>query len=163
MAFPPKPNTKISGFFIGIACGCAGAALYVIAEAIYAALLGKGADIWTCLLAFLVGCVVFFIPAGIGGLILEFLLQNLARKGALTLRNATWIGALLAGAAGVLIGVLWVWLILTVPVHSLPRPELNLQNFLKIASLNGVDLLTGITIPTVTGAWAGRTLAKQLI
>jgi hypothetical protein len=163
MAFLRKPNTKISGFWIGILCGCAGAAIFVMPGAIYSVLAGKGAALGLCLVSFVVGCLVFFIPAGIGGLILDEILQKLSEKGALTLQKGTWIGTLLAGSAGTLVGVLWVWLILTVPVHSLPRPEPNLQNFLKIASLNGVEILAAIAIPSVTGAWAGRTLAKQLI
>jgi hypothetical protein len=163
MAFLRKPNTKISGFWIGVICGCAGSALLITVEAIHITLEGKNLDVLTYLFVFGIVCAVFFVPSGIGGLILDEILQKLSEKGALTLQNGTWIGTLLAGSAGALVGVLWVWLILTVPVHSLPRPEPNLQNFLKIASLNGVEILVAIAIPSVTGAWAGRTLAKQLM
>jgi hypothetical protein len=111
---------------------------------------------------FLVGFIVFSLPSGIGGAILGSILQNQLRKGSLTLQNAIRIGILLFGLAGIMVSVVWVFLTF-IPTHDMPAPDINLSSFFMKTVFSGPEILAGITIACMAGAWTGRVLAKQLI
>lgn len=159
-----KPKFQYSGFLIGVACALAGSAFFTIVEMVRNAIGGKEIDPITYMLVFIFCCVLFFIPAGLGGTILGLILQNHFRKGSLTLQSGTLTGLLLWGLAGIITCVIWVWFAWRYPPHyPLESYNLNLHNFLATATPYMLEILTGIMITCIAGGWAGRTLATQLL
>jgi len=160
-----NPDVRRSGFLVGLPCAFAGSALLTVVEFVRDAIEKKDIFPDGYLILFIIGCIVFLIPSGIGGTILGLLLQNNFRKGSLTPKSATQTGILLFGLAGTMICIVLILFVMFTPVHnySLKLVKFNLHIFLARAIYSGPEILAGITIACVAGGWVGKALAKQLL
>jgi hypothetical protein len=159
-----------SGFLTGLCCAFAGVAIFSIIEQIRYTLPGSTFNISLIPIFIVMGCIFSFLPAGIGGIFLELLLKNFQRKGKLSLKNATYTGALTAGFAGVIMCVIGL-AVLTVVNSSTNSDGISREltigiffdQFFEESARSASEILIVVMISCATGSLAGRFLANQLL
>lgn len=165
-----KSDFRYSGFLVGLLCAFVGSVLFTIIESIRLST-GFSLFFWFNLLPLMLfwSCMFSFIPAGIGGIFLGWLLQNQMQKGLLTLIKATKIGILVAGLTACFTCVSGVLFVVLAPhnywMHFWDnvRRGLFFREFFNALSHFGLEIFIAITIACIAGAWAGRILAKRLL
>lgn len=163
--FPARFNRYL-GLKAGLLYAFVGSILFTITECLR--LIRGTIDWWLPFAMIFLGWIFSFIPAGIGGVVLDGLLQNQMQKGPLTLTKATQIGVIVAGPAGCvasLFGVLFVTFV-TMAMLQFYWSDANQgfqATFLNSLSALIPEILIAITISCIAGGWASRVLARRLL
>jgi hypothetical protein len=179
MSYVIKLDTRIFGFVAGVSCAFIGSALFSIAEVVRLTLVDPPSHLMdlTLVLAILFwGCIFSFLPGGIGGFVLGWLLRYQMFKGTLTQGKAVKAGILLAGLASIFTCTLGILFLLLTPHHGWYYLLIDVWNGtiftnlpdylyygLRFASGFGFEIITATTIACIAGGWTGRFLAKQLL